>query len=1215
MSVLDGVVEGLKAVSAKLSQPGFKPDRTRRDWNRDEVDALLRDFTDAVLTPFDAALAELSDDEHRKFKDIVGRLSGSVAAVLGASGRNDEAKALLQRASELSASAVARARLSAAVGQLDWHVELALAEWHSRADDVKAARAVLERIVKHAPPGMIRDEASEAVQVNEEELEPVGSPPSMFTLNGVGTRLYGRADQRPDGSYVSTLCFCVLFIPVLPLTSYRVVDAEGGGYYFLGKVKKLRRGWTLWRNFLLAAVVLGIAGSAISEELTSPRRLARNALEHALDAEKAGKPEVAAQELDALIDQYRSQVSNDELTPALEAWLRLELAKLEQPLTLAQVDRLVRVTRRVEDLSSSGNWAKDAAGPLIARLSEGATQLGTRTPEHTEASLRLLSAAAKIAPAKSQDALATQVRALHVEVARGLADWPLWALEHYVLALPAPEALAGADAVLRAVGNSPEVLAENAAEIALWQTTTKDQALAASVKGWLQTGVTMEKLPEREKLLSSGQLATLRKALAADPTDQGVAVAVALELRDANQLEAALATLTALGAPGVLTQDALALRASLLLSLGRRDEGRKLLEAAVERSLPKLQRAREQFDLTASGAEQRLIARAKNNDLPLSLQQQLEKADETKGRELFGAWLTEELEKDPQVQEARERYGRLAGVAGLSVMLGSIELQEGSAATGDARDQLLRRAEHHFVAVQAEREGSASYRLGYGQVLHRLGRAKEGDELLQAVLDTGSADQKLDAAFAYRELGLVQRSKQALEHLWNTEPQPTKDRAASAMAAMADRIEDDELWLSRIQTPTPVTRINLAHARARRLQRDGKLTEADAEFANVVAFHEKHAKTDAAAANNAAVALLERHACTGDVAYLDRAVEHFRSCRRLNPENGLLIAHMAEVLDDRAAVRLVESLVHVRPLRLAGRDAHALLSTLSHGPMAEELKKRMATEPLVRELKEVTATEQVLGPGRTEPIARLQRWARYEDDLPTLSALAQRAEAQHAAFDFSEELARDARSAAGTDTEQYSAALRAARGLLSSVVTDAHAPTRATALLQRCIYEQQLAFLTPNAEAAHESVTDCEAARAAWPAMSIDLARLHLGVALLELYPHSPALQAKWKSKLRVQDDTAFVSELLLDPAINVDLVKQPAFSLALKASNELPTESLGLSDWALAVAGHDEALITRVKTALSSERGVVSHRLSVAMSPPGEGLEARTALYARATK
>lgn len=47
----------------------------------------------------------------------------------------------------------------------------------------------------------------------------------MFTFNGIGTRLYGHAVQ-PDGSYIATKWAVILFVPIFPLESHRVIIKE-----------------------------------------------------------------------------------------------------------------------------------------------------------------------------------------------------------------------------------------------------------------------------------------------------------------------------------------------------------------------------------------------------------------------------------------------------------------------------------------------------------------------------------------------------------------------------------------------------------------------------------------------------------------------------------------------------------------------------------------------------------------------------------------------------------------------------------------------------------------------------------------------------------------------------------------------------------------------------------------------------------------------------
>ena len=44
-----------------------------------------------------------------------------------------------------------------------------------------------------------------------------------YRINGCGTGLYGRRDPAADGSYVTTSFLCFLFVPIIPLRSYRII--------------------------------------------------------------------------------------------------------------------------------------------------------------------------------------------------------------------------------------------------------------------------------------------------------------------------------------------------------------------------------------------------------------------------------------------------------------------------------------------------------------------------------------------------------------------------------------------------------------------------------------------------------------------------------------------------------------------------------------------------------------------------------------------------------------------------------------------------------------------------------------------------------------------------------------------------------------------------------------------------------------------------------
>lgn len=51
------------------------------------------------------------------------------------------------------------------------------------------------------------------------------------SVNGVGTKFYGRAEERADGTYITTKWFIFFYVPLIPLRSYRVKRIDEGGFF------------------------------------------------------------------------------------------------------------------------------------------------------------------------------------------------------------------------------------------------------------------------------------------------------------------------------------------------------------------------------------------------------------------------------------------------------------------------------------------------------------------------------------------------------------------------------------------------------------------------------------------------------------------------------------------------------------------------------------------------------------------------------------------------------------------------------------------------------------------------------------------------------------------------------------------------------------------------------------------------------------------------
>jgi hypothetical protein len=98
-----------------------------------------------------------------------------------------------------------------------------------------------------------------------------------YTLNGFGTRYYGRREPGEDGSYVTTLWITALYIPVLPLGSYRVLPVGEGTNYVVHssqsyRVLRVPLCWEqVWRVYMVGAPILIIIAWLIASSARKDR--------------------------------------------------------------------------------------------------------------------------------------------------------------------------------------------------------------------------------------------------------------------------------------------------------------------------------------------------------------------------------------------------------------------------------------------------------------------------------------------------------------------------------------------------------------------------------------------------------------------------------------------------------------------------------------------------------------------------------------------------------------------------------------------------------------------------------------------------------------------------------------------------------------------------------------------------------------------------------
>lgn len=112
-------------------------------------------------------------------------------------------------------------------------------------DSEKALQTINAYIYNESTDPDLKETLLEIKKVIEERIvqhgKPVKSAPTLFTLNGFGTKIYG-----------DTLYVTLLFIPVIPLSRYSLVN-NGDSYSFQGRLE-LREWQKVWKVIGLIAV-------------------------------------------------------------------------------------------------------------------------------------------------------------------------------------------------------------------------------------------------------------------------------------------------------------------------------------------------------------------------------------------------------------------------------------------------------------------------------------------------------------------------------------------------------------------------------------------------------------------------------------------------------------------------------------------------------------------------------------------------------------------------------------------------------------------------------------------------------------------------------------------------------------------------------------------------------------------------------------------------
>ncbi|MUG98382.1 hypothetical protein F7734_41205 [Scytonema sp. UIC 10036] len=82
-----------------------------------------------------------------------------------------------------------------------------------------------------------------------------------YTLNGCGTKYYGKRELLSDESYITTEWIVIAYVPLIPIGSFRVQPTGKSSYYIIGSsseylVRRVPFNWKQIRNTYLAVITI-----------------------------------------------------------------------------------------------------------------------------------------------------------------------------------------------------------------------------------------------------------------------------------------------------------------------------------------------------------------------------------------------------------------------------------------------------------------------------------------------------------------------------------------------------------------------------------------------------------------------------------------------------------------------------------------------------------------------------------------------------------------------------------------------------------------------------------------------------------------------------------------------------------------------------------------------------------------------------------------------
>lgn len=869
-------------------------------------------------------------------------------------------------------------------------------------------------------------------------------------------------------------------------------------------------------------VFLGALGVAtyfiVTKVGKDPNRDAKNRVEAVIKGARSS--DAAAQKLDDVFASPDFSLVSPEMQQraGIEA-IRIAAARASSD----KVDQANRLVRRYQLLPLAVQ-GESVLGEVLTTLDGWATTM--TKPEDGDARIAILRQAKLVADPAHQATIAKSLATAKLEVARArTASQPLEALALFVEEPVAPTGIEEAGALLAQLVEAPSLLDEAGADLDAWLAATKPSPLRAKVEEQRDLARSVREESEGEK--TPAELAELQKKR---PWDQRVALRLALHDLDEGKPAAAEARLQAFGKPSLLVRDARMVLARIAMQQGKLDVADQLVSEMLGGRLQKFVAASAEFEQAALALQKSIEDRLKTGALPPDVLRKLETASEAQQREIVDEWIGQMMRADTSLAGKREAMIAVGDVVSASIFAGTIKVQRAQALTGPARDAMLSAAEKTFLAVRTAAEGQPEYHLGLGEIYARLGKAAESDKEFQSVLDQKDNNLTIAVANIYRNIGNPERATKITTDLYTSATDPKIKYAAAFLLYHLGRTdEDQEKWLQKSDPDSESVKIALLELEATKLRKKGDFAACDRKFAEAAKAHLELAARSEAGYNNAAIAHMQRYACSGDLASLKDAEQVLDRAYRAASDSPIVVANYASILVADTYIRVLAKRIDTRALKLTQSEAYELISALLEGPERAQVLADLNADPAYRKSAQLYAQVEVLQPNSTNGYGAALAHAKFARDEAEAAAVVERLR-RAPKLDTSETAtSRDEFIAGKADArikEDLDAQIARLEPLVAGKGLSARTQAAAAMLLQNALGREAIVF--GNAEQlARVQELDAVVTKG-WPTLVNDGGTAHIIVDQIGL-----ALdKERWIKERRVRNGAAVLDKLGGDPLV-----------------------------------------------------------------------------------